>query len=121
MGLPERDVVDHFRRWLEEDGWEVDLEIGWVDITATRHGRTLIAEAKGTTTAAGLDVDTGYGQLLRRMRDDDSTFYALVVPRGAIRAALRVPDPVLARLRISVFSVDDDGIIRLEGGVPLES
>lgn len=117
--MPERDVVDHFRRWLETDGWQVDLEVAWVDITATRDDHTLVAEAKGTTTSAGLDVDTAYGQLLRRMRDDDSTAYALVVPRGAVRAALRVPRHVLAKLSTSIFSVDDDGTVRLEGGVAL--
>lgn len=119
MGLRERDVVDHFRRWLEADGWQVDLEVEWVDIIATRNGYTLVAEAKGATTSAGLDVDTGFGQLLRRMRDDDSTAYAIVVPRGAVRAALRVPEHVLVKLNTSVFSVDDDGTVRLEGGVAL--
>jgi hypothetical protein len=119
LGLPERDVVDHFRRWLETDGWQVDLEVAWVDITATRDDQTLVAEAKGTTTSAGLDVDTAYGQLLRRMHDDDSTAYALVVPRGAVRAALRVPEHVLVKLSTSIFSVDDDGTVRLEGGVAL--
>lgn len=120
MGLTERDVVDHFRRWLEDDGWQVDLEVEWVDITASRNDSTLVAEAKGTTTSAGLDVDTAYGQLLRRMRDDETTAYALVVPRGAVRAALRVPEHVLAKLGISVFSVDDDGTVRLEAGVALD-
>jgi hypothetical protein len=65
-----------------------------VDVTATRGGRTLLAEAKGDTTAIGLDVDTAYGQLLRRMNDDPSTFYAVVVPSSAVQAALRVPDHV---------------------------
>lgn len=116
MGLPEREVVDHFRRWLEADGWQVELEVDWADITATRDDRSLVAEAKGTTTSAGLDLDTAFGQLLRRMRDEDSTAYAIVVPRGAVGAALRVPAHVLARLSISIFSVDVDGTVRLEGG-----
>jgi glutamate mutase epsilon subunit len=90
-----------------------------VDITATRDDYTLVAEAKGTMTSAGLDVDTAYGQLLRRMPDDDSTAYAIVVPRGAVRAALRMAEHVLAKLSISVFSVEDDGTVRLEGGAAL--
>ena len=117
--LQERDVVDHFRRWLETDGWQVDLEVEWVDVVATRDGCTLVAEAKGTTTSAGLDVDTAYGQLLRRMRDDYAVAYAIVVPRTAVQAALRVPEHVLAKLSTSVFSVDDDGTVRREGGVEL--
>ena len=75
MGLGERDIVDHCRHWLAADGWHVELEVEWVDIISTRNDDTLVAEAKGTTTAAGLDVDTAFGQLLRRTRDDDSTTY----------------------------------------------
>jgi hypothetical protein len=116
VGLREREVVDHFRCWLEAAGWEVDIEVDWADITAVRGDRTLIAEAKGTTASAGLDIDTAFGQLLRRMRDDDSTVYAIVIPRGSVRAALRVPSHVLTRLRVSVFSVGDDGTVRHEGG-----
>lgn len=116
MGLREREVVHHFRRWLEADGWHVDLEVDWVDLIATRNDRILLVEAKGTTASAGLDVDTAFGQLLRRMRDDDAVAYAIVVPRGAVQAAVRVPEHVLAKLSTSVFSVDDDGTVRLEGG-----
>lgn len=119
MGLREAEVVDHFRRWLEADGWQVDLEVAWADVTATRGDRTLIAEVKGTTAAIGLDVDTAYGQLLRRMRDDALMAYAVVVPHEAARAALRVPDHVLAALHVSVFSVAEEGTVRLEGGQPL--
>lgn len=56
----------------------------------------IYAEAKGRTTAPGLDVDTGYGQLLRRMPDEDqpATRYAIVVPTEALRAAERVYPPV---------------------------
>ncbi|MDP8931288.1 MAG: hypothetical protein M3O70_22635 [Actinomycetota bacterium] len=118
MELREAQVVDYFVRWLEAEGWRVDLEVDWADIVATRDGRTFVAEAKGTMTSPGLDVDTAYGQLLRRMRDDESTTYAIVVPRGATRAALRVPDRP-GKLSASVYSVDEDGTVRLESGVPL--
>jgi hypothetical protein len=114
--MREAEVVGHFGRWLEAEGWHVDLEINWVDITATRGGGTLIAEAKGSTAAVGLDVDTAYGQLLRRMTDDPSTAYAIVVPSAATRAALRVPERVLNTLRLSVFSVAEDGTVQLEAG-----
>lgn len=117
--MREAEVLDHFGRWLEADGWQVVLEINWVDVTATRGGRTLLAEAKGSTAAIGIDVDTAYGQLLRRMTDTPSTAYAIVVPSDATRAALRVPDHVLTTLRLSVFSVAEDGTVRLAAGVGL--
>ena len=94
------------------------MEVGWADIVATRDGDTLFAEAKGTTASAGLDVDTAYGQLLRRMRDDEATSYAIIVPRKAVSSALRVPDHVLTKLSASVYSVDGDGTVRLERGAP---
>lgn len=119
LELREAQVVSHFVRWLEAEGWNVSLEVDWADIVATRDGRTFVAEAKGTTTSPGLDVDTAYGQLLRRMRDDESTSYAIIIPRGAARAALRVPEHVLAKLIASVCSVDEDGTVRLERGAPL--
>lgn len=102
MALREAEAVDHFRRWLEAEGWQVELEVAWADITATRGGRTLIAEAKGTTSAIGPDVDTAYGQLLRRMRGDAMTVYAVVVPVTAAPAALRVPDRVPGRVWLPV-------------------
>jgi hypothetical protein len=117
--MREAEVVEYFRGWLEAEGWQVEPEVAWADVTATRGERTLIAEAKGTTTDIGLDVDTAYGQLLRRMSDDSSTVYAVVVPKPAVKAALRVPDHVLAALRLSVFSVAEDGTVRLEGGKAL--
>lgn len=118
MGLAERQVVAYFQQRLEADGWHVDLEVGWVDVVATRAGRTLIAEAKGSTSAPGLDVDTAYGQLLRRMHTDPATTYAIVVPREAAGAALRVPSHVLEALHVSVYSVTDEGEVRLESGHP---
>lgn len=65
---------------------------------------------KGTTTAAGLDVDTAYGQLLRRITDNGpgNVQYAIVVPTSAVKAARRVPVYVRAALGIDVYEVDDD-------------
>lgn len=37
MGLRERDVVDHFRRWLEAHEWQVAFEVKLVDVIATRN------------------------------------------------------------------------------------
>lgn len=56
-----------------------------------------------------------YGQLLRRMpiTDDPNARFAVVVPTRARIAALRVPAPVRALLRIDVYVVDDDGQVEL--------
>jgi hypothetical protein len=75
----------------------------------------IYAEAKGRTTAPGLDVDTGYGQLLRRMPDEDqpATRYAIVVSTEALRAAQRIPRRVRQLLRIDVYTVDSGGAVTL--------
>ena len=72
-----------FADWLRHDGWTVDTEVDFVDVSASRGGERLYAEAKGCTVAMGLDVDTMYGQLLRRMKDPASgARYAVVVTHG---------------------------------------
>lgn len=97
-------VIVAFCGWLERDGWSVRREVEFVDVLATRSDERLYAEAKGKTSSPGLDVDTMYGQLLRRMIDlDDQARYAVVVPSSALTAAQRVPEWVRERLRLDVY------------------
>lgn len=103
----EERVIVAFCSWLEREGWSVEREIQFVDVLARRDGVTLYAEAKGRTASPDLDVDTMYGQLLRRMTDDAAARYAVVVPSAAITAALRVPASVRDVLRVTVFGVSD--------------
>ncbi|MGH3522157.1 MAG: hypothetical protein ACRDU4_04845 [Mycobacterium sp.] len=72
-------------------------------------------EAKGRTSAPGLDVDTAYGQLLRRMPEEDepATRYAIVVPTEALTAADRVARRVRRLLRIDLYAVDSGGAVTL--------
>jgi hypothetical protein len=111
----ERRVVDAFCDWLQSEGWVgLSREVGFVDVVAERDGQTLYAEAKGRTAAIGLDVDTMYGQILRRMPldDDPSHRFAVVVPVEALAAALRVPERVRRLLRIEVYAVNESGGVR---------
>jgi hypothetical protein len=103
----EKRVVDAFVAWL---GWTTETEVNFVDVCARRGDERLYAEAKGRTAAIGLDVDTLYGQLLRRMADPGTgARYAVVVPTAAAQAALRVPAWVRQRLDVDVYEVDGDG------------
>ena len=110
-------VVDAFCAALERDGWSVTREAEFVDVVATKEGSTIYAEAKGRTTSPGLDVDTMYGQLLRRMGDEPRprSRYAVVVPDTALAAAKRVPTWVRNRLAIDVYAVHEDGWVELHG------
>jgi hypothetical protein len=76
---------------------------------AERDGERLFVEAKGRTEAIGTDVDTMYGQILRRMplAEDPTARFAVVVPTRAEKAALRVSSRVRALLGVEVFVVDD--------------
>jgi hypothetical protein len=106
-------IVAAFCRWLEQDGWNTDREVDFVDVVATRGAERIYAEAKGRTTDPGLDTDTLYGQLLRRMPAEeigDATF-AVVVPHSALKFATRVPARVRDALAIRVFGVHDDGAV----------
>jgi hypothetical protein len=111
----EKRVVDSFCAWLEHDGWEVSREAAFVDVVARKGRRTLYAEAKGRTAAIGLDIDTMYGQILRRMPfdEDPAALFAVVVPEEAARAALRVKKRVRDVLRIQIYAIGRDGSVRL--------
>lgn len=106
-------VVDAFCAWLVRDGWDVRREVEFVDVLADKDGQRLYAEAKGRTQSPGLDVDTLYGQLLRRMPPDEVglAWFAVVVPSTAVGLAERVPASVRALLRIRVFGVDETGAV----------
>lgn len=107
-------VVDAFRLWLRSQGWTpVPPTDEHADIEAVRGGSRLIGEAKGRTQAPGTDVDTAYGQLLRRMTTPSpNTRYAVIVPTPAVRHALRVPAAVRHALRIDVYEVTDGDEVR---------
>jgi hypothetical protein len=111
----ERDVVvPAFRRWLEAEGWETETETEYVDVVARRGDEAIYAEVKGRTkNSPGQELDKLYGQLLRRMPEDEvgdpNTRFAVVIPTGAELAALRVKRRVRDLLRIDIYAVSDDG------------
>jgi hypothetical protein len=112
-------IEQAFAKWLEADGWTVQRQVAFLDLVAERGAERMVAEVKGRTAAIGLDVDTSFGQLLRRMpEEDDNTRYALVVPTEARAAALRVSARIRAALRLRFYVVDEDGTVAVEGGDP---
>jgi hypothetical protein len=106
----EKRVEAAFADWLRQQGWTVETEVNFVDVYARRGDERLYAEAKGRTKEIGLDVDTMYGLLLRRMGSPaPATRHAVVVPVVAVRAALRVPGWARESLVVDVHEVDDAG------------
>lgn len=112
----EESVTAAFRRWLTAHGWTVDPpDRAGPDVTAVCGSQRLIGEAKSDTgDNAGTDLDTAYGQLLRRMTNPGpDTRYALIVPTTILRSAQRVPAHIRQTLRIELYVVDNDGQVRL--------
>jgi hypothetical protein len=107
-------VVEAFCAYLTTNGWTVRREVAFCDVAAERGDERLFAEAKGRTAAIGLDVDTLYGQLLRRMPPEElgRAQFAVVVPTEARTAALRVPARIRRALGIAVYTVDSDGHVQ---------
>jgi hypothetical protein len=106
-------IVAVFEEWLTSQGWSVRREVDFVDLVAERCDHRLYVEAKGRTQAIGLDVDTMFGQILRRMpiAEDDKARFAVVVPSEARRAVIRVPPRVRELLRVDVYVVDEAGAV----------
>lgn len=96
------------------------LKQAFVDVLAERGGHRIFAEAKGSTTSPGLDVDTLYGQLLRRVPPDavGRDTFAVVVPEVAVKFAERVPVQVRRSLNIHIYGVSEDGTVRYVGDGP---
>lgn len=112
MKLTEAQTQAAFVTYLIERGWDVDTEnADHTDVIAHRGAEALIAEVKGHTSSPGLDVDTLYGQLLRRMRPGDEVTYAVVVPASVGVAAGRVPAAVRQSLLIDIYEVAADGSV----------
>jgi hypothetical protein len=114
-GVKETEVEAAFVRYLLQRGWDVGTDkADHADVVTRRGAEHLVAEVMGTTTSPGLDVDTAYGQLLRRMGDrPEGTRFAIVVPESARNAALRVPEEVRWRFGIDVWVVNELGAVEL--------
>jgi hypothetical protein len=109
----EAPVERAFKAWLVSEGWTLINEAGsWADVIAERGDERLIGEVKGYTGAnTGLDVDTMFGQLLRRMEPDAATTWAVIVPTRSLIKVLRVPIDVRRALGIKVFEVQDNDTV----------
>lgn len=111
----EADVQGAVVRWLLERGWDVsEGPRSGADLIAHRGAEHLVVEAKGHTAYPGVDVDTLFGQILRRIDPAaEMTRYAVAVPETLLHTVQRVDASILDRLDIAVLLVDDFGRVRV--------
>lgn len=113
--MKEAEALARFAAYLDQQGWKVPPtprgDYPDVDARHRETGARLVAEVKGQTSEPGLDTDTAYGQLLRRMdtEPEPGTRYTLVLPEALRVKAERVPAHVREMLRVEVWLVPDEG------------
>ena len=115
--MVEADVQRAFVEHLGDRGWDVTTDNpDHTDLIAKRGAERIVAEVKGRTSEPGLDVDTMYGQLLRRMHPaaTDETRYAVVVPADMRGKVTRVATEIRSVLGVEVWTVDDAGLVRVD-------
>ena len=108
-----------FADWPQHDGWTVDMEVDFVDVSARRRGERLYAEAKGRTADMGLDVDTMYGQLLRQMKDPAAGQGELDLGLQARPIYHRTRDSIEAHLTIVLAALAVDRWIEAATGLSI--
>lgn len=118
--MNEAEVLGAFLAWAQSNGFAQLPARGDEDAILNDRLGLVIVEAKGNTTSRGTDIDTLYGQLLRRMHPNHpmTTRYAAVVPSACLEAICRVSAAVRAQLRIDVYTVGEDGTIDSSGAAP---
>ncbi len=116
----EKRVVDAFCIWLWTNAGRFCVNKTFVDVVGVRNGLYVYAEAKGQTKATGLDVDTLYGQLLRRMPAEavGEAVFAVVVADTAVTAAERIPKRIRSHLGIEIYAASVDDEVRHVGSAP---
>lgn len=93
------------------------LDEGYTDLACAHSetGERWLVEAKGKSMAIGTDFNSGLGQLLKRMRDEESAHFGLAMPD--IPAYRRQVDQVSARVRRALelhwLFVAEDGAVQI--------
>jgi hypothetical protein len=103
-------LEEHFSR----SGYRISRSNS-ADLICERPGERWIIEAKGATSAVGLDFRTGLGQIVVAMQDGAST-YAIAIPDipAFRRQAEKVTVQVRRALNLHVIYVDEAGRVDID-------
>lgn len=99
--------------YFTEQGFQIE-QGGYSDLVCrnVKRGQKWIIEAKGQTSAVGLDFRTGLGQLLQAMQDP-TALYGLAVPNtpAFVEQCRKVSDWVRLSLRLHWLLIGPDGAV----------
>jgi hypothetical protein len=111
----EQFVQNAVQRWLEGHGFDVSVGQHNPDLLGQRpDGVRWHIEAKGHTSAVGLDFRTGLGQLIQGMHDESATFALAIPSTSQFKAQCgRVPEWVRRSLRVTWLFVASDGTVEV--------
>lgn len=108
-------VQKNIERHFSELGF-TSFHYSFTDLACQNHetGETWIIEAKGETSATGLDFRTGLGQLLQSMQDK-SFRYGIAVPKTEKfkNQVARLSDWVRYNLCLHIIYVDENGTVEI--------
>jgi len=106
-------VQTAIERYFCECGYKI-IEEGYSDLVCVNAEIKWVVEAKGVTTAIGLDFRTGLGQLIQRMVEKD-TIYAIAVPKTSqfIMQCGQISKWVRESLNIHFLLVDKEGDVQI--------
>lgn len=102
-------------KYFSRIGYEVESE-GQVDLITVNGDEKWIIEAKGLTSAVGLDFNTCIGQIVKSM-DCETTNYAIAIPEHAkykIQCS-KVPNIFRERNNLHFLIVDEKENVRVVG------
>jgi len=114
--FPYETFVQHaVEQWLAGEGFEL-LRDPLVDVKASRGNEIWHIEAKGKTSAIGLDFRTGIGQLVQRMTDQGHNHGIAIPDIPEFRKQTEAFAPwVLEKLQINWVWVSKNGSVSVEG------
>jgi hypothetical protein len=108
-------VQQAIEAYFTEQGFQLENE-GYSDLVCrdVKRGQKWIIEAKGQTSAIGLDFRTGLGQLLQAMQDS-AALYGLAMPNtpAFVEQCRKVSDWVRLSLRLHWLLIGPDRAVRV--------
>jgi hypothetical protein len=108
-------IKEAIKRYFEMNGFQV-ADTGQVDLIAENMSTSekWVIEAKGMTSAIGLDFNTCLGQLLKSINSDE-IHYAIAIPKieKYKKQCEKISDYVRKKINLNIILVDEKSNIEI--------